>query len=216
MVTLRPVEPALRYYDQNRITTEKQAAAVTGHYTYGVTRLSRDDGTDFLYYQADGLGSARQLTDETEAVVNSYLFEGFGSLVTQTGSAENPYQYAGSWGYRDDGDAGLIHVGARYYDPEVGRFTSADPEFGDIYLPQTLNRYVYVNNNPVNLLDPSGRGLGLAGLFLIVVILVVLLVLLYYIFFTDELDNLKRRLGMYLPVFEEREQRFVLEELRPV
>jgi len=137
--------------------TEKQGGTVTGHYVYGVTRLSRDDGTNFLYYQVDGLGSARQLTDDTEAVAKTYLFEAFGSLVAQSGTAENPYQFAGSSGYRNDGDAGLMHVGARYYDPQVGRFTTADPVLGNIYLPQTLNRYVYVINNPVNSVDPTGR-----------------------------------------------------------
>jgi len=32
--------------------------------------------------------------------------------VAQWGSSANPYRFAGAWGYRDDGDAGLLHVGA--------------------------------------------------------------------------------------------------------
>jgi RHS repeat-associated protein len=52
--------------------------------------------------------------------------EAFGNAVAQWGSSANPYRFAGAWGYRDDGDAGLLHVGARYYDPQVGRFVSRD------------------------------------------------------------------------------------------
>ena len=56
---------------------------------------------------------------------------------------------------------------ARYYDPTSGRFVSRDPFPGLMRLPQTLNPYAYVTNNPVNLIDPSGEipVLILAGLF---------------------------------------------------
>ena len=47
-------------------------------------------------------------------------------------------------------------VGARVYDPTLGRFLTVDPalETGD---PQALNGYAYANNDPVNKSDPSGR-----------------------------------------------------------
>lgn len=51
---------------------------------------------------------------------------------------------------------GLIYMRARYYDPEVGRFITADPMPGRPDLPQTLNPYAYAHNNPVNLTDPAG------------------------------------------------------------
>ena len=73
------------------------------------------------------------------------------------GSSANPYRFAGAWGYRDDGDAGLLHVGARYYEPAVGRWTSADKWLGDIYRPLSLNRYLYCEDDPVNHVDPSGN-----------------------------------------------------------
>ena len=51
---------------------------------------------------------------------------------------------------------GLLYLRARYYQPEVGRFVTKDPWAGEVWRPGTLNRYVYVVNNPVNLLDPTG------------------------------------------------------------
>ncbi len=39
--------------------------------------------------------------------------------------------------------------GARYYASNLGRFMSADPLGGDIYNPQSLNRFAYAWNNPV-------------------------------------------------------------------
>lgn len=51
---------------------------------------------------------------------------------------------------------GLIHMEGRVYDPVLGRFMSADPKTQDAYNSQGLNRYAYVNNNPLNSTDPTG------------------------------------------------------------
>jgi hypothetical protein len=48
------------------------------------------------------------------------------------------------------------HSFARYYNSSLGRFMSVDQAPGDITAPQTLNRYAYVGNNPLNATDPSG------------------------------------------------------------
>ncbi|MFH0732297.1 MAG: RHS repeat-associated core domain-containing protein [Candidatus Omnitrophota bacterium] len=56
-----------------------------------------------------------------------------------------------------DCTTGLYYYGARYYDPELGRFTQADtivPEPGN---PQSFNRYSYCDNNPINYTDPTGH-----------------------------------------------------------
>ncbi|MBC7252109.1 MAG: RHS repeat-associated core domain-containing protein [Anaerolineae bacterium] len=58
----------------------------------------------------------------------------------------------------------MYYLRARYYDPTTGRFLTRDPFPGLITNPQTLNPYVYVANNPVNLIDPSGlQGWGPEG-----------------------------------------------------
>ncbi|MCA5892538.1 RHS repeat-associated core domain-containing protein [Isoptericola sp. NEAU-Y5] len=50
---------------------------------------------------------------------------------------------------------GLVAVGARYYDPIIGRFISVDPVM-DLADPQQWNAYAYSNNNPLTWSDPSG------------------------------------------------------------
>jgi RHS repeat-associated protein len=68
-------------------------------------------------------------------------------------SGGEPYGYTGEqW----DASAGLVFLRARYYSPEVGRFISKDQWGGREQTPQTLNGFVYVTNNPINQIDPSG------------------------------------------------------------
>jgi len=53
--------------------------------------------------------------------------------------------------------SGLMYYGARYYDPQMGKFTQPDTVIKEIYNPQNLNRYSYVLNNPYKYTDPSGH-----------------------------------------------------------
>jgi RHS repeat-associated protein len=50
---------------------------------------------------------------------------------------------------------GLTHLGAREYDPGLGKFLSVDP-LQDVADPQQWNAYAYSNGNPVTFSDPSG------------------------------------------------------------
>ncbi len=56
-----------------------------------------------------------------------------------------------------DDETGLYYYGARYYDPQLGRFISADTIVQAPFDPQTLNRYSYCRNNPIVYSDPSGQ-----------------------------------------------------------
>jgi hypothetical protein len=51
------------------------------------------------------------VTNSSQTVTGSVNFEALGQTVGCTGSSANPTMYAGDWGYRTDGDAGLMHVG---------------------------------------------------------------------------------------------------------
>jgi RHS repeat-associated protein len=52
----------------------------------------------------------------------------------------------------------LINANARIYDPTLGRFMSADSMMPSPFNGQAFNRYSYVNNNPLSMIDPSGHG----------------------------------------------------------
>lgn len=66
---------------------------------------------------------------------------------------KNKFKYTGE---AMDPNTGFYYLRARYYDPTMGRFISRDPVPGNALFPQTLNRYVYVINNPVLFTDSSG------------------------------------------------------------
>jgi len=77
----------------------------------------------------------------------------------QYAACPSNYQFAGYW---KDSETGLYYAEARYYNPRLGRFMSADPLGGSIN-PQSQNRYAYVLNNTENLIDPLGLWTMQAG-----------------------------------------------------
>jgi RHS repeat-associated protein len=132
-------------------------------YTYGGDLIAiTDPDASHTTYHYDGLGSTRQLSDETGQVVASYSYKPFGGLRTMTGASGNAHRFTGE---QTDDEIGLLYLRARYYDPEIGRFITKDPLPGFSTSPQSLNRYAYAHNNPINLTDPTGEvfNLGLAA-----------------------------------------------------
>nr|WP_276611278.1 RHS repeat-associated core domain-containing protein [Thioalkalivibrio sp. XN8] len=62
----------------------------------------------------------------------------------------------GFTGHEHLDQVGLIHMGGRVYDPELGWFLSPDPFVQFPASTQGFNRYAYVGNNPLSYTDPSG------------------------------------------------------------
>ena len=109
----------------------------------------------FYYYHADQLGSSNVLTDRAGNVVQHYEYGTFG----QMGYVNNGSAYAVSNRYTGqvaDDETGLYYYGGRYYDPQLGRFIQPDPTVPDPTDSQSLNRYSYCRNNPLNETDPTG------------------------------------------------------------
>ena len=74
------------------------------------------------------------------------------SSTTFSRATSQPFQHKGQDGCYTDGTSGLVYCGHRYYDPNVGRWTSRDPTG----LDGGVNVYQYVEGDPVMGADPSG------------------------------------------------------------
>ena len=121
-------------------------------YVYGLGRIAEVDGSDNAhYYLADGLGSTIALTDDSGTVENTYEYDPFGAVSASTGSQDNAFTFTGE---QTDASTSLEYLRARYYDPHTGRFVSRDFMAS---FPWWIDHYfVYVGNDPVALIDPSG------------------------------------------------------------
>jgi RHS repeat-associated protein len=122
------------------------------NYSYGLGLVSRTDtNSTRAYYDFDVLGSTTGLTGTSGRYVNTYSYLPFGESLTSSEAVANPFEYVGQWGVTNE-DNSLYLMRARYYLPEEGRFLNADP----IGIAGGLNLYAYVNNSPIDLIDPSG------------------------------------------------------------
>jgi RHS repeat-associated protein len=135
------------------ITTTKK------HIFLGSTRICtvENDGTtaSYYYYHQDHIGSSNVITDETGAVVNILEYTPYGEV-----SRNNPADYSTDKRFTGkiwDSSTELYFYGARYYDPTLGRFITADPTIQHPYDPQDLCRYAYARNNPIRYIDPTGH-----------------------------------------------------------
>jgi RHS repeat-associated protein len=107
-------------------------------------------GNASSFYHFDALGSADRLTGADQAVTDAYLYRAFGLDTVLSGSTVNPYRFVAALGYYKTA-ASLLHLGARYYMPVIGRFIRRDPARSDLTL------YSYGRQNPANYVDPSGE-----------------------------------------------------------
>jgi RHS repeat-associated protein len=129
------------------------------------TRVARRDiSTSAVhYYFSDHLGSHDVIANATGTVteqdIDYYPYGGEQEDYSTAPVAQN-YKFTGK---ERDAESGLDNFGARYDASSMGRFMTPDPLGGHQEDPQTLNKYAYVRNNPLNLTDPTGLDLYLQG-----------------------------------------------------
>lgn len=125
----------------------------TYSYTYGIGRISQQNESAAEYFLEDALGSVRQLTDQSGVVTLTKSYQPYGEVLGSVGSGISNYGFTGEM----TDSTGLIYLRARYYAPAYGRFLTRDTWAGDYNRPLSLNRWNYVEANPINLVDPSGH-----------------------------------------------------------
>jgi len=142
------------------IQTTASGVKYTKHIFLGDTRicsLTKNEAavvTDTCYYHGDHLGSTSDITDASGILKQHTEYLPYGETYIQEGEQKTEYLYTGKL---LDSSTGLYYYGARYYDPEIARFTQADTIVPNPSNPQDLNRYSYCSNNPINYTDPTGH-----------------------------------------------------------
>ena len=116
--------------------------------------IARLRGSVTTFPHQDHLGSPIAETGLAGAVNWREAYAAYGEKrLDPVGNRDNE----GFTGHIDDAESGLTYMQARYYDPVIGRFLSNDPIEFAADRPQYFNRYSYVSNDPVNMVDPDGQ-----------------------------------------------------------
>ena len=117
------------------------------------------DGT-FYYYVKNLQGDVTQIRDENNNLIASYVYDAWGKVLSTTEyttnsiGAKNAIRYRG---YYYDTESDLYYLNARYYDPQIKRFISADENIGANSDMFGYNLYAYCGNNPVVRADYNGE-----------------------------------------------------------
>lgn len=156
--------------------TEKKSEKT---YTYGIGLISEKNNKGTLYYHYNHLGSTTDVTDAAGSLRYHIDYGTYGEItgisdgrnkdliVVEEGQtigealcktlvdANISFLYNGQYGVTTDTN-GLYYMRARYYNTDIKRFINRDVVTGEIENSQSLNRYCYVQGNPVTNTDPFG------------------------------------------------------------
>ncbi len=126
--------------------------------TWGTDPLFMKVGGDYYYYHNDHLGTPQKMVKGNGEVVWSAIYSSFGEAqVLPASVVTNNLRFAGQY---YDAETGLHYNWNRYYDPSSGRYLTPDPVgiLSDEYSLELNHLYNYVDNDPINYVDPEGFG----------------------------------------------------------
>ncbi|MFI7650345.1 RHS repeat-associated core domain-containing protein [Micromonospora sp. NPDC049460] len=128
------------------------AISGTRYYTFGDKLIaSRNTATGLTWTYTDHQGTQHTTINATTHAVTTRRQDPYGQPRGTTPTWPNTLGFVGG----DKDPSGLTHLGAREYDPTLGRFISVDP-LQDLATPQQWHGYSYADNSPITRSDPSG------------------------------------------------------------
>jgi RHS repeat-associated protein len=144
--------------EYQRTAGTTQTPALVKEYVYlgkTVVATMENSGSTRKYYHTGRLASTRKVTDAWGAVLETHDYYPFGEEVVDLGDNNKPK----FTGYYRDSETKIDYARNRYDNSSIGRFLTADPyrDRNAQNNPQLWNKYVYVGNDPINLVDPTGN-----------------------------------------------------------
>ena len=138
-------------------------------YVGGVLIVQTANGISKNYHWFDHQGSVVAVTNDAGVPVGTEAQMAYDAFGLRRETAGNDFGLSrllnfntqattrhGYTGHEMVDEVGLIHMNGHMYDPRIARFIQADPMIQDPMNSQSLNRYSYVMNNPLNATDPTG------------------------------------------------------------
>ncbi|MCW5964103.1 MAG: putative Ig domain-containing protein [Bryobacterales bacterium] len=117
-------------------------------------------GQPWFFHTAE-LESVVAVTDAAGNLAHRYGYDAWGTLLLSSGAFQfngpglvNPLTFTSR---EYDEESGLYHYRARAYDPAIGRFLQKDSDPGSLRAPLSQHPYLYVGNDPLNFIDPTGN-----------------------------------------------------------
>jgi RHS repeat-associated protein len=117
----------------------------------GRSAVAQTTGT-VTYVYTDPQGTPLAEADAHGNITATFDYTPYGSTALGT-----PPNGPGYTGHVNDPETNLVYMQARYYDPAIGHFLSVDPDRPTAGNGFNFNRYAYVNNNPINHIDRTGK-----------------------------------------------------------
>lgn len=146
--------------EHTQAISDDSGTLLAGFVYAGDQPLMRYGADGPVYYLTDAMGTVIGLADGAGGSVASFHYDGFGNLQDSAGPMADldpalggDFRFQGQW---QEESTGLIHMRARYYDPQLGRFLSRDDVDPMAYRPETFNDYAFAFSNPHLYRDPSG------------------------------------------------------------
>lgn len=126
----------------------------TTYFVYGIGLISQEYDNEVLFYHFNNIGSTEAVTSLDGKIQEKFEYGPYGELLSEN-KCGTIFLYNGEYGVSTD-ENGLYYMRARYYNPEIKRFINQDVVIGSIVDSPSLNRYAYVEGNPISLADPFG------------------------------------------------------------
>ena len=131
----------------------------------GGTAIYNGSGLNYIRHK-DWLGSSRLATTWAHAVYAKESYAPFGETYNEQGTADRSFTGQDQNVVTGSGGTGVYDYLFRKYDPSAGRWLSPDPSGWKAVsqaAPQSFNRYAYVENDPLRMVDPTGLDCVYAG-----------------------------------------------------